>query len=80
MAGHVDTTSSQIAPNLRHTIALKEASRYFKNAVSHTSGGSPLEIIAMDLNSGLEDLGEIIGETTNEDILQKIFSDFCLGK
>ena len=80
MAGHVGTTSSQIAPNLRHTIALKEASRYFKNAVSHTSGGSPLEIIAMDLNSGLEDLGEIIGETTNEDILQKIFSEFCLGK
>jgi len=80
MAGHVDTTSSQIAPNLRHTIALKEASQYFKNAVSHASGGSPLELIAMDLNSGLEDLGEIIGETTNEEILQKIFSEFCLGK
>jgi tRNA modification GTPase len=80
MAGNVDTTSSQIAPNLRHTIALKEASQYFKNAVSQASGGSPLEIIAMDLNSGLEDLGEIIGETTNEEILQKIFSEFCLGK
>jgi tRNA modification GTPase len=80
MAGHVDTTSSQIAPNLRHTIALKEASQYFKHAVSHANGGSPLEIIAMDLNSGLEDLGAIIGETTNEEILQKIFSDFCLGK
>jgi len=80
MTGHVDTTSSQIAPNLRHTIALKEASQYFKKAVSHTKGGSPLEIIAMDLNSGLEGLGEIIGETTNEEILQKIFSEFCLGK
>ena len=80
MEGHVDTTSSQIAPNLRHTTALKEASQYFKNAVSHLRGDSPLEIIAMDLHSGLEALGEIIGETTNEEILQKIFSEFCLGK
>jgi len=80
MAGQVDTTSSPIAPNLRHTIALKEAFKYFKNAVFNTRGDSPLEIIAMDLNSGLENLGEIIGETTNEDILQKIFSQFCLGK
>ena len=79
-AGHVDTTSSSIAPNLRHTIALKEALQYFKNALSRTIGDSPLEIIALDLNSGLEDLGEIIGETTNEEILQKIFSEFCLGK
>jgi len=80
MTGQMDTTSSQIAPNLRHKIALEKAYQYFENAVSNTIGGSPLEIIVMDLNSGLEALGEIIGETTNEEILQKIFSQFCLGK
>ena len=42
--------------------------------------GSPMEIIAMDLNTGLEALGKITGETTNEEILEKIFSEFCLGK
>jgi tRNA modification GTPase len=39
-----------------------------------------LEVIALDLNSGLEALGEIIGETTHDEIIEKIFSEFCLGK
>ena len=42
--------------------------------------GLPMEIIALDLRSGLEPLGGIIGETTNEDILDRIFKEFCLGK
>ena len=76
----MDPASPHLAPNLRHREALKEASRFFKNACVNTRNGSPLEIIAMDLNCGLESLGEIIGETTNEEILDKIFSEFCLGK
>ena len=39
-----------------------------------------MEIVALELKSGLDALGEIIGETTNEDILDSIFSQFCLGK
>jgi tRNA modification GTPase len=80
MAGDVDVTSSRVAPNLRHRRALMEASQHFKNAAGNARGGSPMEIIALDLNSGLEALGEVIGETTNEEILDKIFSEFCLGK
>ncbi|UCF58018.1 MAG: tRNA uridine-5-carboxymethylaminomethyl(34) synthesis GTPase MnmE [Deltaproteobacteria bacterium] len=80
MAGDVDTTSSHLAPNLRHRTALIEASKYFKNAFRSMRVGLPLEVIALDLNSGLEALGEIIGETTNEEIIEKIFSEFCLGK
>jgi tRNA modification GTPase len=34
----------------------------------------------MDLNSGLDALGKIVGATTTEDVLDKIFSQFCLGK
>ena len=53
---------------------------HFKNAVRNTKGCLPLEIIALDFNSGLEALGEIIGQTANEEIIDKIFSEFCLGK
>lgn len=80
MAGDVDTTSSHLAPNLRHRTALMEASNYFKNALSSMREGLPLEVIALDLNSGLEALGQIMGETSNEEIIQKIFSEFCVGK
>jgi tRNA modification GTPase len=80
MQGHVETTTSHLAPNLRHRAALVEASQYFRSALNNTEQGLPLELIALDLNSGLEALGEIIGETANEEIIDKIFSEFCLGK
>lgn len=80
MQGHVETTTSHLAPNLRHRAALVEASQYFRSALNNTEQALPLELIALDLNSGLEALGEIIGETTNEEIIDKIFSEFCLGK
>ncbi len=80
LASHVDPITPGPAPNLRHRQALKDASKYFKDAFHNISQELPMEIIALDLNSGLQALGDIIGETTNEDIIEKIFSDFCLGK
>jgi len=80
LRGDMSAVTSSLAPNLRHKTALTEASKYFKNALYNTREGYPMEIIVVDLNSGLEALGEIIGETTNEDIYEKIFSEFCLGK
>ena len=76
----VDLTSSHVAPNLRHRTALMDALKYFSGASNNMRKGLPLEVIALDLKSGLEALGEIIGETTDDEILEKIFSQFCLGK
>lgn len=78
--GDLDTASPSLAPNLRHKKALEEAMRFFKTASVNTREGSPMEIIAMDLNSGLEALEEITGEAGGEDLYDKIFSEFCLGK
>lgn len=75
-----DASQSPLAPNLRHKKALIQASQYLKNAVANTKDGAPMEIIAVDLNDGLNCLGDIIGETSNEEIYEKIFSQFCLGK
>jgi tRNA modification GTPase len=69
-----------VGPNLRQQHALKQALDYFAAALQGTVERVPLEIIALELRSGLDALGEIIGETTNEDILDSIFSRFCLGK
>jgi tRNA modification GTPase len=80
MAGGSETLATQIVPNLRHTAALSAAAESFKKAVRNTGAGLPLEIIAADLNAGIDALGEITGETPHEELLNKIFSQFCIGK
>lgn len=80
MSGTTEAVTSQLAPNLRHKNALKEASEHFQNAARNVRDRLPLEIIALDLQGGLEAIGEIIGETTNDEVIGKIFSEFCLGK
>ncbi|MBN1850267.1 MAG: tRNA uridine-5-carboxymethylaminomethyl(34) synthesis GTPase MnmE [Deltaproteobacteria bacterium] len=72
--------SSPIAPNLRQHGALMEATRFFQNAANSMREDAPLEIIAVDLHGGLEALGTITGDTGDEEIYDKIFSEFCLGK
>jgi len=68
------------APNPRQCRALNTASGHLHQAAIHLENDAPLDIIALDLRSGLEALGEITGEYTPEDVLNQIFSDFCLGK
>ncbi|MBW1701988.1 MAG: tRNA uridine-5-carboxymethylaminomethyl(34) synthesis GTPase MnmE [Deltaproteobacteria bacterium] len=80
LEGDVDMTSSHATSNLRHSQALAEAAQFFKSAVRNTKEDAPMEIVALELKSGLDALGEIIGETTSEEILDSIFSQFCLGK
>lgn len=76
----IDTTDLGVAPSLRHKEALDRASAHFEKSVSNLREGLPFEIIAADLQEGLEALGEIVGETTHEDVLDRIFSQFCIGK
>ena len=38
------------------------------------------ELVAVDLRAALNAFGEIVGETTSEDLLTRIFSEFCIGK
>lgn len=80
LKGRLDTTSSHAVPNLRHRHALNDALQFFKDAEQRTREEAPMEIIALELRSGLDVLGGITGETTSEDVLDSIFSQFCLGK
>lgn len=80
LGGGPETDLIGLAPNLRHNEALKAARRFFEGATRGMKESLPLDIIAMELQSGLEALGEIIGETTQEAVLDQIFSQFCIGK
>ncbi len=80
LEGRSDMTSSHAAPNIRHRHALSHALQFFKGAALNTREDAPMEIVALELKSGLDALGEITGETTTEEVLDSIFSQFCLGK
>ena len=80
LEGDIDMTTSHATANLRHRQALTDAARFFKSAGRSAGEDAPMEIVALELKSGLDALGEIIGETATEDILDSIFSRFCLGK
>lgn len=69
-----------VVTNLRHKQALDRASSSLERAVGLLSGKQPLEIFSIELRDALDSIGGIIGTVTTEDILNKIFSDFCIGK
>ncbi len=69
-----------IVTNLRHKIAIRSAHDSLQNALKAMDTEQPVEIIALELRDALDRLGEIVGAVTTDDILNRIFSDFCIGK
>lgn len=75
-----DHQSTMMITNIRHKMALERAVALLSQAKDSIIGGLSPEFPALDLREALDTLGEIIGETVNEDILDRIFSTFCIGK
>ena len=71
---------STIVPNLRHKMALDRSLLLVQSAVKAIQDAMPSELIAIDIQDAIDNLGEIIGMTAKEDILDQIFSRFCIGK
>ncbi len=78
--GRIGDREHSPAVNLRHKTALEQARTSLQRSYESVTSGLSSEFIAMDLRGALESLGLIIGATYTEDILEKIFSDFCIGK
>lgn len=76
----IPSSSPPLLINVRQKNALEQAKNGLLRALEGIKEGMPEEVIVVDLKEGLESLGEITGETTGEDILDRIFSNFCIGK
>lgn len=68
------------APNLRHKQSLLQARDACLRIVDGIQSDLSTDLLAIDLQECLDQLGDIVGETTTEDILDVIFAQFCLGK
>jgi tRNA modification GTPase len=66
--------------NQRHKAALEQAKESLQRALKAITSGLSPEFTAVDLRGALDSLGLIIGATYTEDILERIFNDFCIGK
>ena len=75
-----DISRSIILVNSRHKSLIDSALRHIGEAVSTLEEGLPADLIAIDILDAWHELGEITGENTDEDIVDRIFEKFCLGK
>jgi len=67
-------------PNVRHQNSLSSALAASRQLADAIQSGLPPDLVAIEVQSALDNLGDIIGLTTTEDILDVIFTKFCLGK
>jgi tRNA modification GTPase len=76
----IESPTEVLVTSLRHKQALEKTAGTLTRLLADIPRDVPPEYLALDLQAGLESLGEIVGETTKEDILDQIFSRFCIGK
>ena len=80
MRGEKITSSPVFINRLRHKVSLEKTIDGIEEAIKSLDEGMSIEFIALDLRRSLDYLGEIVGETTTEEIIDQIFSEFCIGK
>ena len=66
--------------NLRHAQLLRECARWIEKARAAATSAIPHEMLLLDLYAALQPIDAITGATTADDILNRIFSTFCIGK
>ena len=69
-----------VITNIRHKNVIHKAIEYVQNAIININDGMTIDIVAIYIKNILEILGEITGDNVSEDIINTIFSKFCLGK
>jgi tRNA modification GTPase len=80
LGGGVAAKESAFVTRLRHVEALTRAETSLVHLQETLAGHSPHECIALDLRGAIDALGEILGTVTTDDVLNEIFSKFCIGK
>ena len=78
--GKLDFNDQIYITNIRHKTAVSEAVESLKMVIQSIKDGMPEDFFSIDLMNAYESLGTIIGESVGEDLVNTIFSDFCMGK
>jgi tRNA modification GTPase len=74
-----ERSSATLALNARHRAAITEAQEALSRAGDAVDDAG-VEIVAMELREALDALGRILGEVSPDDVLARVFANFCIGK
>ena len=81
VSGQVEDSSQELViTNVRHKSALEKTKDSINNIFETLDSGLPMDLIAVDLKEAMDSLSEVTGEISSEDLLDHIFSNFCVGK
>ena len=78
--GEIVQKESMMVNNVRHIELLQQAVNSLTDALHMSEMREALDFIEVDVKNAYERLGEIIGETVSDDIINEVFARFCLGK
>ncbi|SHE39818.1 tRNA uridine-5-carboxymethylaminomethyl(34) synthesis GTPase MnmE [Alkalibacter saccharofermentans] len=76
----MDSDAYEMVSNIRHINLLQDSSQSLNDCLEGLDSGLPIEMISVDVKNAWDKLGKMIGETVTEDIVDEIFSKFCIGK
>lgn len=79
-SGEIKAEMLEVMINSRHQDALMRARAAAGRSLEALRSGQTLELVALDLRIAVNAVGEVVGKTTTEDLLDTIFSQFCIGK
>ncbi len=79
-SGTIDADMLEVMINARHQDSLLRAGEATARTIEALETGQTLEFVALDLRIAVNAIGEVVGKTTTDDLLDRIFSEFCLGK
>jgi tRNA modification GTPase len=76
----LEGTRAAVVASARHRDALERARASLSDAIQATESRAVADVVTIDLRACLAALGEITGESITDDLLEQIFSRFCIGK
>lgn len=80
LSGEAEAHESVVVTNARHAQSLGHALGSLRHVQEGISSGAQIDLLTADLYAARESLGEITGDTATEDLVDRIFHDFCIGK
>lgn len=80
LGGEISIDDGVLVTNARHKQALTQAKKYIQEIITGIEADIPGDLLSIDIKNAWEALGEITGNTLGEDLIDRIFKDFCIGK
>jgi tRNA modification GTPase len=79
-SGSIEAGDITYVSNTRHIAVLNQSLQTIEDAIEGVEMGVPIDIVQIDMTRTWELLGEIIGDSVHESLIDQLFSQFCLGK